>query len=162
MQLTLFEQENLDETLNYYEFNSFYDINEFQNIEFNNCLFRKVIANNTIFTNCYFFDCEFDNVDLSNSKFYNCSFVRTKIKGSKLVGCDFEGSAFKKCEIIASDNTYNNFSNTNLKEVILKDLDFTFESGKIYGLIGRNGVGKTTFFNCINGDVDITSGKFIS
>lgn len=55
----------------------------------------------------------------------------------------------------------NNLSKSYGRKVILKDLDFTFESGKIYGLIGRNGVGKTTFFNCINGDVDITSGKFI-
>ena len=43
---------------------------------------------------------------------------------------------------------------------ILKDTNFTFESGKIYGLIGRNGVGKTTFFNCLNNDVSIDRGKF--
>ena len=40
------------------------------------------------------------------------------------------------------------------------DIDFSFESGKIYGLIGRNGAGKTTFFNSINRDIDIDSGKF--
>lgn len=44
---------------------------------------------------------------------------------------------------------------------ILKDIDFTFESGKIYGLIGRNGVGKTTFFNCLNNDVYFDSGRFV-
>ena len=44
---------------------------------------------------------------------------------------------------------------------VLKDITFTFESGKIYGLIGKNGVGKTTFFNCLNGDIDIDSGKFL-
>ena len=43
---------------------------------------------------------------------------------------------------------------------VLKDIDFTFEEGKIYGLIGRNGAGKTTFFNCINEDVEIDSGRF--
>lgn len=43
---------------------------------------------------------------------------------------------------------------------ILDDIDFSFESGKIYGLIGRNGAGKTTFFNSINRDIDIDSGKF--
>lgn len=45
-------------------------------------------------------------------------------------------------------------------KVILSNISFTFEEGKIYGLIGRNGAGKTTFFNCINKDVDIDSGSF--
>ena len=27
---------------------------------------------------------------------------------------------------------------------VLKDIDFTFEEGRIYGLLGRNGAGKTT------------------
>ena len=43
---------------------------------------------------------------------------------------------------------------------VLKDVDFVFEEGKIYGLLGRNGSGKTTFFNCINNDIDINSGEF--
>ena len=43
---------------------------------------------------------------------------------------------------------------------VLKNINFTFESGKIYGLLGRNGSGKTTFFNCLNEDVDINSGEF--
>ena len=43
---------------------------------------------------------------------------------------------------------------------VLKNIDFTFESGKIYGLLGRNGSGKTTLFNCLNEDVDINSGEF--
>lgn len=43
---------------------------------------------------------------------------------------------------------------------IVNDVNFTFEEGKIYGLLGRNGAGKTTFFNCLNDDTDITSGKF--
>ena len=44
---------------------------------------------------------------------------------------------------------------------VLKDINFTFEEGKIYGLIGRNGAGKTTFFNCLNEDVEIDRGEFI-
>ena len=47
------------------------------------------------------------------------------------------------------------------EKVVLKNIDFTFEEGKIYGLIGRNGAGKTTFFNCLNEDIDIDSGTFI-
>lgn len=43
---------------------------------------------------------------------------------------------------------------------VLKDVDFVFEEGKIYGLLGRNGSGKTTFFNCVNGDIDFNSGSF--
>ena len=46
------------------------------------------------------------------------------------------------------------------KKQVLKDIDFTFESGKIYGLLGRNGAGKTTLFNCINGDIKTDSGRF--
>jgi len=43
---------------------------------------------------------------------------------------------------------------------VLKDCDFVFEEGRIYGLLGRNGSGKTTFFNCINSDIDFNSGEF--
>lgn len=43
---------------------------------------------------------------------------------------------------------------------VLKDINFSFEEGKIYGLLGRNGAGKTTFFNCINRDIRADSGRF--
>lgn len=43
---------------------------------------------------------------------------------------------------------------------VLKDVDFVFEEGRIYGILGRNGSGKTTFFNCINSDIDFNSGEF--
>ena len=49
-----------------------------------------------------------------------------------------------------------NFGN---KEV-LKNINFTFDSGKIYGLLGRNGAGKTTFFNCLNDDIKPDEGTF--
>ena len=54
---------------------------------------------------------------------------------------------------------------SNLKKsyggkVVLDNIDFSFESGKIYGLLGRNGAGKTTFFNSLNSDIDIDSGTF--
>lgn len=38
-------------------------------------------------------------------------------------------------------------------KVVLDHASFEFESGKIYGLLGRNGAGKTTFFNCLNEDI---------
>lgn len=43
---------------------------------------------------------------------------------------------------------------------VLKDITFTFQSGKIYGLLGRNGAGKTTLFNCVNRDILSDGGKF--
>ena len=46
------------------------------------------------------------------------------------------------------------------KKEVLKEINFIFESGKIYGLLGKNGAGKTTFFNSLNDDIDINSGKF--
>lgn len=45
------------------------------------------------------------------------------------------------------------------KKEVLKDISFTFENGKIYGLLGRNGAGKTTFFNCVNEDIEIDGGE---
>ena len=46
------------------------------------------------------------------------------------------------------------------KKEVLKNINFTFENGKIYGLLGRNGAGKTTFFNCLNEDLKCDSGEF--
>ena len=53
-----------------------------------------------------------------------------------------------------------NLSKSYGKKEVLRDINFTFEEGKIYGLIGRNGAGKTTFFNSLNEDIDVSSGKF--
>ena len=47
------------------------------------------------------------------------------------------------------------------KKEVLKDISFSFDSGKIYGLLGRNGAGKTTLFNCVNHDIKADSGRFI-
>lgn len=46
------------------------------------------------------------------------------------------------------------------KKEVLKDINFEFEKGRIYGLLGRNGAGKTTFFNCLNEDLTIDAGEF--
>ncbi|HIS90227.1 MAG TPA: ABC transporter ATP-binding protein [Candidatus Faecisoma merdavium] len=46
------------------------------------------------------------------------------------------------------------------KKEVLKDINFEFEKGKIYGLLGRNGTGKTTLFNCLNEDLPVDAGKF--
>lgn len=41
---------------------------------------------------------------------------------------------------------------------VLKGIDYTFEKGKIYGLLGRNGAGKTSLFNCLSGEIGMDSG----
>ena len=46
------------------------------------------------------------------------------------------------------------------KKEVLKDINFEFEKGKIYGLLGRYGAGKTTLFNCLNEDLDLDGGEF--
>lgn len=43
---------------------------------------------------------------------------------------------------------------------VLSNINFRFTKGKIYALLGRNGAGKTTFFNCLNGDIKSDSGHF--
>lgn len=45
------------------------------------------------------------------------------------------------------------------KKIILDNINYEFESGKIYGILGKNGSGKTTFFNCINKDEKTNKGK---
>lgn len=40
------------------------------------------------------------------------------------------------------------------KTRVLDNLSISYESGKIYGLVGENGAGKTTLFNCIMGVTD--------
>lgn len=54
----------------------------------------------------------------------------------------------------------NIVKNYEEKEV-LKGVNYTFEAGKIYGLLGRNGAGKTTFFNILNKDIPCDDGEVI-
>ncbi len=45
--------------------------------------------------------------------------------------------------------------------IAVKDMDFEVNEGEIVGIIGANGAGKTTFFNCISGFLRPTSGKIV-
>ncbi|MGN1276113.1 MAG: ATP-binding cassette domain-containing protein [Floccifex sp.] len=47
------------------------------------------------------------------------------------------------------------------KKDILNSVNLSFEKGKIHGLIGRNGSGKTMLMKCICGFIKPTSGKVI-
>ena len=43
----------------------------------------------------------------------------------------------------------------------LDDVTLTFERGKIHGIVGRNGSGKTVLFKCICGFMELTSGQIL-
>lgn len=55
--------------------------------------------------------------------------------------------------------TVSNVNLTLQKNEILKNVSASFERGKIHGLIGRNGSGKTMLMKCICGFVKPTSGE---
>lgn len=57
--------------------------------------------------------------------------------------------------------TVSNLNLTLQKNEILKNITVEFERGKIHGLIGRNGSGKTMLMKCICGFVKPTSGEIV-
>lgn len=52
-----------------------------------------------------------------------------------------------------------NVTKTFKEATVLKDVTVSFERGKIYGIIGRNGSGKTVLFQCICGLIPVTQGE---
>ncbi|MGN0351495.1 MAG: ATP-binding cassette domain-containing protein [Roseburia sp.] len=48
------------------------------------------------------------------------------------------------------------------KNIILKDITYTFDTGKVYGIVGHNGAGKTTLLRAILGLITPTSGTVIN
>lgn len=59
--------------------------------------------------------------------------------------------------IIVLDNVSKQFKEFKA----LDNISLTFKKGKIYGIVGRNGSGKTVLFKCICGFMPVTSGKII-
>ena len=55
--------------------------------------------------------------------------------------------------------TITNLSKKYAATPVLTGISYTFEQGKIYGLLGRNGAGKTTMFNCLTGNLTPDSGE---
>jgi len=60
-------------------------------------------------------------------------------------------------EILKIKNLNKSFDNKK----ILKDINLNIESGKIIGLLGKNGVGKTTLIKIINDLLTPTSGEIL-
>ena len=60
---------------------------------------------------------------------------------------------FMKLDIINLSKSYKD-------NTVLSNINFTFNSNCIYGLIGRNGAGKTTFMNALDSVITIDSGEF--
>jgi ABC-2 type transport system ATP-binding protein len=58
-------------------------------------------------------------------------------------------------KMIVIENLVKKFQNT----VILDHINISFEKGKIYGIVGYNGSGKTVLFKCICGFMKPSEGK---
>ena len=55
--------------------------------------------------------------------------------------------------------TIKNVTKQFKEAVVLNNISVSFEKGKVHGLIGRNGSGKTMLMKCICGIVPLTSGE---
>ena len=53
----------------------------------------------------------------------------------------------------------SNLSKSYDGKIVLDKIDFTLKQGEIYGLLGRNGAGKTTFIKAILGLTAMDSGE---
>lgn len=60
-------------------------------------------------------------------------------------------------DVIRIEHLYKKFRDT----IVLSDINLKCEKGKAYGLIGRNGSGKTVLLKCICGLLSPTSGKVL-
>lgn len=74
-------------------------------IEFTECEFKNINAQEQSFTNCLFIDCKFTNCNLSNSRFPGCTFRDNSFKGCKIAGINWTEASnlvsfnFDDCQI---------------------------------------------------------------
>ena len=54
-----------------------------------------------------------------------------------------------------------NLTKTFGTQTVISDISMTLVSGKIYGLVGRNGSGKTMLMRVIAGLVSLSSGQLL-
>lgn len=60
-------------------------------------------------------------------------------------------------ELVKCNNLCKSFDN----KIILKDVNLSIQKGRIVGLLGKNGMGKTTLIKLINGLLTPTSGEVL-
>ena len=63
----------------------------------------------------------------------------------------------KKNPIIEFENISLSYGN----RLILDNINFKINEGQIFGMLGPNGVGKSTIFNLITGQIKVDSGSII-
>jgi len=68
----------------------------------------------------------------------------------------FRIKSFKKENSIIE---FNNISLSYGKRLILDNINFKINEGQIFGMLGPNGVGKSTIFNLITGLIPPDNGK---
>ena len=68
----------------------------------------------------------------------------------------FRIKSYKKPRSIIS---FENVSLSYGSRIILDDISFQINEGEIFGMLGPNGVGKSTIFNLITGLIKPDSGK---
>ena len=77
-----------------------------------------------------------------------CSFRYEFIKNKE------ERNITKMLQIKSVRKTFN-------ETVILQEISLLCERGKIYGIMGRNGSGKSVLFKCICGFLEVDSGEIV-
>ena len=70
----------------------------------------------------------------------------------------FRIKSFKKQQAVIN---FQKVSITFGKRIVLDEINFKINQGEIFGMLGPNGVGKSTIFNLITGLVKPDSGKVI-
>ena len=55
----------------------------------------------------------------------------------------------------------NNYTKKIKKRTVLDNINLTFDKGKIYGLVGKNGCGKTMLLRGICGFITASQGEII-
>lgn len=60
--------------------------------------------------------------------------------------------------IFRLENVYHQYDK---RRTIINDCNYTFESGKVYAIVGKSGAGKTTLLSLLSGLTKPTSGKIL-
>lgn len=63
--------------------------------------------------------------------------------------------------MILVENLSAAYESTPKGQTVIKDISFDLPEGKIMGLLGRNGCGKTTLFRCMNGLLKPSTGRVV-